>query len=297
MNGENSNFIVDENILFNKDKTRMLYILPNAIANGQKVFTIPNTVTILSIGLIDQFSSINKVIIPAGLNNIGDFRFFPKRITEIEIDAGNNTYMSDGSAIYSKNGKILYMYYKVSNDMRIKDEVTNIGEMAFNNHNNVKSLSIGKNVSKINFSYAWSDVEKNLTSFTIDKDNKNYKIEGQGIYTIDAEGNLNAIVGTWGQGTQFDIPKGVKIIERHAFYGKSLTKVTIPDTVETIKEQAFALNSITEIKIPNSVKTISGTAFAHCNKLTKIEIDNEKGTILGSPWGCPIGERAIIWLR
>ena len=297
LNGENSNFIFSDNILFNKDKTRMIYILSSAIENGQKVFEIPNTVTTLENGTIEQFSSLNKIIIPASVNNIADFRFFNGRITEVEIDEGNNTYMSDGNAIYSKDGKTLYMYYKTTSDMKIKDEVTTISGWAFYYHPGVQSLSIGRNVSKIDFDWRWGHcgIANNLR--TVNIDNEKYKVEGQGIYIQDSNGNPKELMAIFGNIKQFDIPIGVNKIGACAFYDINMEKITLPDTLETIGAQAFEGSSITEIRIPNSVKNIGGNAFKSCRNLTRIEIDNKKESINGSPWGCDIGDRGIVWLR
>ena len=297
LNGENSNFIFSDNILFNKDKTRMIYILSSAIENGQKVFEIPNTVTTLENGTIEQFSSLNKIIIPASVNNIADFRFFNGRITEVEIDAGNNTYMSDGNAIYSKNKQILYMYYKNLSSIQVDENVTIINGYAFFLCTNLRNLVIGKNVTSLTLDWRWDNRKGNITSLNIDEDNKKYTVEGNAIYTKNEEGNLNTLVSVWGNITELEIPNGVKIIGYGALRVTNITRLILPDTIESIGDEVFVNSKLTEIRIPKSLKSIGNNVFEGCSNLTKIEIDNKKGSIPGSPWGCPIGERAIIWLQ
>ena len=56
-------------------------------------------------------------------------------------------------------------------------------------------------------------------------------------------------------------------------------------------------SSLEEIQIPNNVQNIGTIAFSQCKSLQSIKIDKEAGSIAGSPWGVPKGDRAIIWLR
>ena len=52
---------------------------------------------------------------------------------------------------------------------------------------------------------------------------------------------------------------------------------------------------LTQIEIPSSVEQIGSSCFGSCSKLEKIIIHKSKGSISGSPWGCPTGERAVEW--
>ena len=51
---------------------------------------------------------------------------------------------------------------------------------------------------------------------------------------------------------------------------------------------------ITNIKIPSSVKTIDEEAFVMC-PLSNIEIDKQKDSIPGAPWGAK--DAVVKWLE
>ena len=73
-----------------------------------------------------------------------------------------------------------------------------------------------------------------------------------------------------------DIPDGVTIIGRYAFYKCSeLTSVTIPDSVTSIDLGAFCrCNNLTSVTIPDSVTSIGNSAFENCSNLTNVIIGN-----------------------
>ena len=78
-----------------------------------------------------------------------------------------------------------------------------------------------------------------------------------------------------------DIPDGVTIIGRYAFYKCSeLTSVTIPDSVTCIGNYAFkGCIGLTSITIPDSVTCIGDGAFYGCSGLTNISIPDSVTSI------------------
>lgn len=67
-----------------------------------------------------------------------------------------------------------------------------------------------------------------------------------------------------------NIPEGVKIIEKGAFAGSGLQKVTLPKTLEKIEDYAFIkCRQLTTITIPDDV-AVNELAFYGCNNLTSI---------------------------
>ena len=94
------------------------------------------------------------------------------------------------------------------------------------------------------------------------------------------------------------IPEGVETIGANALASFSATEIILPSTLKTIERNGIReCTNITTITIPNSVETIGTNVFSSCSNLAEIRIDKEAGSIAGSPWGVPKGDRAIIWLR
>lgn len=309
----NKNFAFADGILFNASKTEMIYILPTAIANNQTTFTVPNTVTKLTGNLINSYTQIQKVVIPASVTNI-TMSFFTKNITEVEIDSNNLNYVSADGKIYNKDKTILNLHYLNKADVVIEEGITTITGGAFGLCSDLENITlpnsltrldahaiggatklttinIGPNVSNINPLAFYGSGLKNIN---IDTNNNYYIAEGSAIYDKDK----TTLVCVVEKVTEFEIPEGVQTIQNYAFHNqRNLTKVTIPNTVTTIGYSFQICVSLEKIEIPNSVQTISTTCFNNSNNLTQIIIDKEKESISGSPWGCRYGDRAVTWKR
>ena len=323
---ENTNFRFENGILLGKSGTEMLIILQSAVTGN--TFKVPDTVTSLSVGQIDKFTNITKVEIPASVDNIYP-TFITKNITEVEIDSDNETYETDGKAIYTKdeNNKTLVRYYKNENSVNIEKQIKKIGFHAFNSKslssielpdsletiesgaftgcNNLKSIELGVNVKSLdNMSIYSSGIEK--ITFKEDSEgntNPNYSIrnakcngeETDALFNSDGTVFISPIKRS-GIKT-YEIPKGVKEIANFAFHNQTqMTNIIIPNTVEKIGASFNYCTALTSIEIPNSVKEINTSCFANSTNLREIRIHQKNdGTLTGSPWGCIYGDKAIIW--
>ena len=140
----------------------------------------------------------------------------------------------------------------------IENEVTSIGNYAFNYCRNLTSITIPNSVTSIglNAFYRCSG----LTSITIPNSVTSIKSSA-----FKGCSGLNYVT----------IPNSVTSIEWNAFEGCSgLTSITIPNSVTSIKGSAFrgcsGLNSVT---IPNSVTSIGDLAFSECSGLSSITVE------------------------
>ena len=79
------------------------------------------------------------------------------------------------------------------------------------------------------------------------------------------------------EGTTYQIPNGVNVIEKAAFaYSQNLISVIIPNTVNTIKGAAFidSLN-LESINIPDSVVNFGDSIFMRCRKLKDVVLSSK----------------------
>lgn len=67
---------------------------------------------------------------------------------------------------------------------------------------------------------------------------------------------------------------------------ESLRSVYIP-RVKVIERYAFAGTSLTSIVLPSTVESMKTTVFSNCTNLTDIYVAWEEGKISGAPWGAP----------
>ena len=213
------------------------------------------------------------------------------------------TLYSDGRFVISGTGEMkdysgsnnsLYYNYKESiKTVEIQNEVTSIGNYAFENCKSLTSIEISSNVTIIGddaFAYCTNltSIEipssvtsigssafldcTNLTSIEIPS-----SVTSVGYYAFSECTSLNSInVDKSNQkyssedGILFD--KDKKELIRYPT-GKKEKEYNIPSSVTRIEWAAFSgCTSLTSIEIPSSVTSIGFAAFGSCTNLTRIEI-------------------------
>ena len=137
----------------------------------------------------------------------------------------------------------------------IPNNVTSIGERAFQYCSGLTSVTIPNSVTSIGGSAF--DGCSSLTSITI----------GNSVTSIGASAFRDCI-GL----TSVTIPNSVTSIESYIFSScTGLTSVTIPNSVTFIGKGAFGnCSSLTSITIGSGIKTISSLTFASCPELTDV---------------------------
>ncbi|WP_311437192.1 leucine-rich repeat protein [Finegoldia magna] len=128
--------------------------------------------------------------------------------------------------------------------VEIPEGYTYIGQDAFEENSNIKSVNLPKTITKIS-DYAFA----HLSLKTI-KLPDNLKFLGdQVFFDNQIEGKLI-------------LPKNLTNLGERAFKSNQITDIEFNcEKLETIKEQAFQDNKIKQVKLPNSVKTIEIGAF------------------------------------
>ena len=272
----NTYFSVEDNVLFNKDKSKILYY---PIGKTEKSYTIPETVKHIGSSAFTG-CKLENIFIPDSVTSIGVYAFsdcrfiktltIPNSVTLIESSAFQNC-RSLSSIQLSNNINTIssYMFQDCTSlsDIIIPNNVTSISKYAFDNCENLKYINIPESISSIG-DYAFYDCSAltyinlssnivsigsfafsycaSMTSINIEKDNKNY-------LSID--------------GVLFD-----KSVTKLICYpdGKNESAYTIPNGVVYIDNGAFGSSSIESITIPRSVLHINYAAFYGCQFLSDI---------------------------
>lgn len=305
--GKNANFIFENGILLNKDKTKMFYITDEIL--NKEVFEVPEGIDILRPNILSG-NAIKKVKIPASVTNIEN-DFFPTSLEEIEIDSENKNFIVSNGGIYNKEKSILYFYFKNEDILNLDEGIIEIGEKAFrktkattiNLPNSVKKIdgyAFGTYVKNINIQENVEDINNTAfsvcdTNININKNNKKYTVENgilynkEKTYLIVCTKNIESI----------KIPEGVSTIGSYAFNSRKYMKnIILSSTLNCIEEKAFFnCTGLTEITIPSSVTEIGSNCFMETDNLKKIKINKTENSISGAPWGNRYGTRAIEWQR
>ena len=157
----------------------------------------------------------------------------------------------------------------------IPDSVKTIGEKAFRECANLKTVTLGKGVERIG-NYAFSS--SGLESITIPDSVKEIEIgafyDCKNLKTVVLGKNVETIGSHAFHSSGLEsitIPDSVKEIEDEAFYDcKNLKTVVLGKNVETIGSHAFHSSGLESITIPDSVKEIEDGAFYDCKNLKTV---------------------------
>ena len=316
---KNKNFSFEKGILMNAQKEKMIIILESAISGN--VFTVPEGIVELKVNQLSVYPQITTINIPNSVIKI-DPGFIGEKITQVNIDDGNNKYETYQNAVYEKNNERrekLVRYYGTEENVKVEEGIKIIGTAAFQykkissiilpnsleilenaslGNTNLTHLSLGDNVKTISPFFIY---DSKITNLTINENNPNYIVENNILYNKDrTQGKKELILPIYPLGTieNFEIPDGVTKIGDGAFHGQNKMKsIKILETVTEIGNAFNYCNSLTKIEIHSSVIKIALSCFANSPNINEVIIHKEKGSIEGSPWGLIKGERAIKWTK
>ena len=237
------NYIYEDDILFNKDKSRIIsfrnqniesYVIPSSVTSiGDRAFygcrslseiVIPSSVTSIGKGAFRGCYSLSEIVIPSSVTSIGDWAFsFCDSLSEIVIPS---SVTSIGDNAFSGCRSL--------SEIVIPSSVTSIGDSAFSRCFSLKYISIPKSVIGLNGNpfAEWNGKLECLSP--------NFVYEDDVLFNKDKS----------------------RII---SFRNQNIESYVIPSSVTSIGKGAFRdCDSLSEIVIPSSVTIIGDRAFSRC---------------------------------
>ena len=281
------------------------YIGGSAFCDCSSLSTIniPENVTDIGSCAFSGCSKLTSITIPKNVSNLGSNVLAYCNLTSISVASENQTFDSRGNcnAIIRTQENRLVQGCK---NTIIPDNVTAIGEGAFEGCGGLTSMTIPNHVSDIGY-VAFGNCT-DLTSITIPASVRTI-IESfsgcsglasitvdEGNSVFDSRNNCNAIIESSTNELVVGckntiIPKGVTSIGYGAFSGcTGLTAVTFPSSMTSIGSEAFiGCTGLTSITIPTSVTGIGYAAFSECTGITSVTIPASVIEIGAAPFaGC-----------
>lgn len=187
---------------------------------------MPDSVTRIGDRAFYYCSSLTSVKIPDKVTSIGNNAFSGCGRVNIDASSQNNVYSSIDGVLFNKAKTQIFVYAKdvIQPDYTIPNNVTSIGDSAFDECKSLKSINIPNSVTSIGdsaFEYCESL-------------------------------------------TNIDIPNSVTSISDYTFFGcSSLKNINLPSSITNIGDSAFRYcRSLTNINIPDSVTSMGNSAFA-----------------------------------
>lgn len=253
---------------------------------------IPSTVTELGKCAFSGWMNLKRVVIPEGVKVIPESCFNDTGLEEVVFPKGLERIELCAFQCLTQPWGLKHISSQLS-DIVIPDSVTLIGSCAFRGRENLKNITMSKNIKDVGIlafdDTPWLNSQNGL------------------VYINDTI--LYQYVGDMPEHTEIVIPSKTTYINAEAFRAqKNLEKVFIPDGVQlgvgcfsvctslkevrlpsdltVIPDGAFANTNIESITIPKNVKII-GSAFASCKNLREVVLNEELECIERSAFrGC-----------
>ena len=234
------NFVYEDDILFNKDKSRIISFRNLNI----KSYVIPSSVASIGDSAFLWCSSLSEIVIPSSVTSIGDYAFSGCSSLKY-ISIPKSVICLNGNPFAGWNGKLecLSPNFVYEDDVLFNKDKSRI--ISFRNQN-IKSYVIPSSVTSIG-DHAFSGCDS-LSEIVIPS-----SVTSIGKGAFSGCDSLSEIV----------IPSSVTNIGDSAFSCcHSLSEIVIPSSVTSIGDGAFwGCRSLSEIVIPSSVTSIGDCAF------------------------------------
>ncbi len=300
VNVNNKNYISEDGILFNKEKTEIIQY-PSAKSDIEE-YTIPSTVTSIRDYAFYDCNNLINIIIPEGITDIGRYAFvgcenlksvtIPSSVTSIGYpafpigtglimfvngDTEGHRYAEENEQAYILESEAI----EISTNYEIKQEemwdISANGDGSvianWNLTNNTLTISGVGNMKDWN-NFTETEIDYHNTQYTnlINTVVVEVGVTNIGSYAFYKCKNLKNI----------NISNDVIDIGINAFDGCStLESIILPERVTAIQFGLFSgCSSLTSITIPEMVESVESYAFHDCGNLTSIGVDiNNKNYI------------------
>ncbi len=293
-----------------------LVVVNGVVVDGKMcsgMVTIPDNVSAISGGAFYGNPDITGVIIPENVTHIGSGAFSNCSNLENVSLAGSHTYIENGAFLETAwliqqqehdpfvvlNGTLIDAT-ACEGDVVIPDGVTVIGEYAFMNYDegrSVTSITIPDSVTRIetgafnscelseitipasvtNIDQFALDYSGTLTAITVSEDNTSYSsIDG----VLYDKAQTTLIRYPNGKSGAYNIPDGVTTIGESSFSNcTELTALTLSDSVVQIGDDALnGCTGLTSLSLGAGLSVIGDWVFSGCDSLTNLTISAENTT-------------------
>lgn len=241
-----------------------------AIKSTVTSVTLSDTVTSVSEGFFNGFTSLDKIELPESVKNIGDGAFSGcSSLTEVKIPEtvekiGRNVFNGCDSLgkIDIPSGVTMvddgaFKGCSALENVSLPEKVEYIGRETFSGCSGLEKVEISGNSLKTIGSNAFSDTA--IKSIELPD-----TVENIGFGAFSGCRELSSIV----------IPDGVTYTSPSAFADcTSLSSVTLPSTLERLGMESFeGCTALETITIPENINSLGGSLFKDCSSLKSVYI-------------------------
>ena len=288
---ENTKYISDDGVLFDKNKTELLfypankngtsYAIPDGVTtiesnafyenNNLVSITIPDSVTYIGAGAFDSCKKLTSVSIPASVNYIGIEAFNScESLTAISVHENNSEYSSEDGVLFDKNKTILVVYpaEKSEKSYTVPNTVKHILMNSFTGCVNLENITLNEGVENIDLAAFMGCT--NLKSINIPSsvtaigDRAFMSCTSLTEISVHADNSNYSSVDN----VLFDKNKTTLIVYPG---GKSDTSYSVPSSVTSVYNMAFRMcPNLESIAFPPNVTSFGYSVIIGCEKLASV---------------------------
>ena len=268
-----ANFIYEDDVLFNKDKSEIISFRNQEIES----YIIPDSVTSIGDGAFGCCSSLSSLVIPDSVVNIKGNPFY---FWKGKLECLSASFIYEDNVLFNMDKSKLISYRnQEAKSFIIPNGVMSIEKYAFSDCSSLISISVPKSVTSIGDGAF--DGCSSLSSIAISD-----SVTSISAWTFDGCKSLRSLV----------IPDSVTSIGNEAFRGcSSLCCLVIPDSVTSIGDGAFdGCSSLRSLVVSDSVTSIGDGAFDGCKSLRSLVISDSVTSIGDGAFGSCSSLRSLV---
>lgn len=239
-------------------------------------------------------TDLEEIFLPAGVSKIGSHCFGGcPSLVSIAVSNMNGSFVSDGTVLYSKDGKTLISAPGVCGEYGVKNGVETIGAGAFDSNTSITGIKLPGSVKTIEESAFYGCISLKSIDLCNTESIGSEAFAGSGLTSITIPASTKKI-----KGNPFVFCNkltSVKVSKKNTSFkssgglllnssGKTVISgnacvdgFVFPSGVKSINSLAFAGNErIGSIVIPKSIKNIGEGAFSYCTGLGKVRFLSRK---------------------
>lgn len=257
---------------------------------------------------------IDRLYLPKELKYLGKYTInnmylsgsdetLPKRVGFIEVEEGNENFVSDGNGLYSIVGgkkKLIRLFnenlttYVAPDDVIffesncfstcvalkniiLPDGVVTFDESALVYNTQVEEIFLPKTVKHIYTRTLFGiDTQRNRVAYRVDEESNYLFRDEDSIYEVLEDGTYKLVLCFYTGKGEIQILDGTSVIGAEAFKRhKNITQIEFPQTLRVIEREAFAETGLESLVIHKHIQRIESRAFFNCGDLKSVKLSSD----------------------